>query len=399
MHASGGGIQSVSADPYLSLDGRLNAPVGTPQFPNILSGYAKRPAWLVSSVDYSVGIPAGTTLNAPSTLSGIGLSVNTSTHIVTVTGSSPAPIVGIDFSLNGGWKVQLSGCDGAVLKNCNFAIGANGLAMISGDVAGTNNTTITNCVIDGGGLNDDTNNANVYLQGNVTGTYNLIKNAAQDSWDCTGSGATLQTVTLKYNVFYNSGVNALDTHNDWIQLGGGTYTVDIEFNLFYQIGNGTGTQGIMPEITNGNGSSIVGANVIKNNTIIALTNAKVNFEIAAKVTNGVGGSFFIDSNYIDSTGVISGIYKEDVVTSGSTSTSSPTIGLTASVPGWIVSGVSLADANNGHVVGTVSNTSGSTITLTANAAFAIGAGDHLIPAENIQTNNINMVSGAAANHN
>ena len=45
-------------------DGATNAPAGSPQVPNLINGYAAR-AMAGAGVDYAVGIPSGTTLKNP----------------------------------------------------------------------------------------------------------------------------------------------------------------------------------------------------------------------------------------------------------------------------------------------------------------------------------------------
>src|SRR5215471_9473988 len=104
-------------------DGSATAPAGTPQLPTVLSGYQVRPPWQVAGVDYAVGIPTGTVLKDPGTINMPGVSVNTSTHIVTVTGNN-VTLSGYDFSLNGGWGVYITGT-GATIQDSYFRVGSN----------------------------------------------------------------------------------------------------------------------------------------------------------------------------------------------------------------------------------------------------------------------------------
>ena len=64
------------------------------------------------------------------------------------------------------------------------------------------------------------------------------------------------------------------------------------------------------------------------------------------------------------------------VTNASTATSSPTIGI-ASVPAWITAGMSVYDITNSNLIGTVLSTTGTTVTLVANALHAVSSGDTL----------------------
>ena len=104
-------------------DGSSGAPAGTPQLPSILSGYAVRPPWEVAGVNYAVGIPTGTALLNPATISMAGVSVNTTNHTVTVTGNN-VTLNGYDFSLANGYEVIVEGANDTI-KNCNFVVGSN----------------------------------------------------------------------------------------------------------------------------------------------------------------------------------------------------------------------------------------------------------------------------------
>lgn len=65
-----------------------------------------------------------------------------------------------------------------------------------------------------------------------------------------------------------------------------------------------------------------------------------------------------------------------LVTNALTTTSSAVINI-ASVPSWVVPGMSAYDITTSHLVGVVLSTTGTTVTLTSNAAFAIGSGDSI----------------------
>src|SRR5215472_296742 len=105
------------------LDGSLNAPPGTPQFPNLLDVNSPltqkfgrtlkaRPPWKVAGVDYHVGIdrsiyPTNASLKDPNTILNTisGASGNNTSKVVLVNGNN-VTLDGYDFSLNGGWMVQ-----------------------------------------------------------------------------------------------------------------------------------------------------------------------------------------------------------------------------------------------------------------------------------------------------
>ena len=85
--SDGAGGTSV-VDPPVAGDGSAGAPAGTPQFANILNGYAARPAWEVAGVDYAVGIKAGTVLKDPATIHIAGVTVDQGAQQVVVTGAN-----------------------------------------------------------------------------------------------------------------------------------------------------------------------------------------------------------------------------------------------------------------------------------------------------------------------
>ena len=116
----------ITVDPTATLgDGSANAPAGTPQLPNLLNGYKDPPPWEVAGVDYAVGIPSGTVLKNPATISMAGVTVDTSNDTVYVTGNN-VTLNGYDFSLNGGWEVYIEdGASNTLIENSNFLVGSN----------------------------------------------------------------------------------------------------------------------------------------------------------------------------------------------------------------------------------------------------------------------------------
>src|SRR5262249_33906606 len=132
--------------------GDSNAPTGTPQFPNLLNGYAVRPPWHVAGVDYAVGVPSGTVLKDWETISQPGVSINTATHTVYITGDN-VTLNGIDFSLHGGAQLVILGGNNTTISNCNFFYGSaltSTSSFLINAVSGSN-VTIEYCTIDGNG--------------------------------------------------------------------------------------------------------------------------------------------------------------------------------------------------------------------------------------------------------
>src|SRR6267378_7025511 len=119
-------------------DGSANAPIGPAQHPNLLDGYAVRPTWEVAGVDYAVG-PTSTPLKDPATISMAGVSINSSTRTISISGDN-VTLNGYDFSLHGGYQIAIDGAN-TTISNSNFAIGTNqGNYLISGSASASNLT-------------------------------------------------------------------------------------------------------------------------------------------------------------------------------------------------------------------------------------------------------------------
>ena len=262
----------------------MAASTGTPQYPNLFTGYAVRPSWQVAGVDYAAGVPSGTVLKNPATISMAGVSVNTSTHVISITGNN-ITLDGYDFSLNGGWQVSISGMN-ATVKDSYFKIGANNLQPITTTGSDNLNSTLIYCEIDGSGKNPGTgtliNNIN-------TIKYCYLHDAGQD---VINYGHPL---VVEYNLVANNGLIA-GAHADWIQLGSGTgWNATVDYNTFYQSGVGNmGTQGI--EISGWGTDNFVGQ--VENNTIIVKPNGNVNNTIGVDSANVVSPGVTVANNYI-----------------------------------------------------------------------------------------------------
>src|ERR1700722_8447286 len=78
------------------------------QYPALLNNYATRPSWKVAGVDYPAGLPQGTALTNPATLTLPGVNVNSTAQVIQVT-TAGTTLEGIDFSQSGGWTVSITG--------------------------------------------------------------------------------------------------------------------------------------------------------------------------------------------------------------------------------------------------------------------------------------------------
>jgi Bacterial Ig domain len=290
-------------------DGSANAPSGTPQFSNILSGYAVRPDWKVAGVDYYVGTPSGTVLKDPSTISMAGVSVGWFKPIVTVSGSD-VTLDGYDFGSRGGWQIDIvKNANNVTIENSSFKVGANNLMPIQAYDGGTIN--VLNNTFDGGASSGSGVNAMVFTgTGGARIEYNRFTNFPNDGIDITHDG----NYVVRYNVFDTMGAG--DYHTDAIQ----TYfsavsSLSIQYNTMYQ----------PPGMSNGGINSFVRIGDQKGNVVhspVAACNTIIMASTQAKTANifqwdADGKATLINpqihDNYIDPTGVLYAIVSPSML--------------------------------------------------------------------------------------
>jgi hypothetical protein len=277
---------STQASPTYA-DGSVNAPVGVAQHPTLLNGYFLRAPWKVAGVDYAVGIPSGTVLKDPATINMTGVSLNG--FLVVVTGNN-ITLDGYDFSLNGGWQVNVQGLN-ATVKNSYFKIGSNGNPPITASSDNLNFTVIYN-TIDGSGLSPTPGsmitNAN-------TIEYNWLENAGQDVINYG------EPLIVSYNLIDNGG--QASGSSDWLQLGTGDYNLTVSFNTFYQQTNPAAiTRGI--EYDPNNPATLQGT--IAYNTGVIESQSGVSYFLRVTPSFVVSPGVTVHDNYVDPTGLTGG---------------------------------------------------------------------------------------------
>ncbi|MGY4286403.1 hypothetical protein ACVWXO_005623 [Bradyrhizobium sp. LM2.7] len=265
-------------------DGFANAPVGTPQLSSLLDSYgANRPGWNVAGVDYYVGAPQGLALKNPAMISMAGVSVDTTNHIVTVTGSN-VTLDGYDFSLNGGWQVSVQGAN-TKIANSDFVVGSNDLIPIVGAQTASN-LSVVNCTIDGAGHDPGPWGTLIGYRGNgLTVEYSSLKNSGGDMIQQIDGGAG-STITIEHNLIQDGGLSS-GAHGDYTQLAGGPFTLQINYNTTVQ--NGGSTQGLMTEY--------VSQGQIANNTMVGDASYFTSVDLSS-----LTGTMTVRDNYYDPKG-------------------------------------------------------------------------------------------------
>src|SRR3974390_289158 len=228
-------------DPTATLgDGSANAPAGTPEFATLLSNYTVRPSWYVAGVDYYVGVPSGTVLKNPTSISMAGVAVDSTNHVITISGSN-VTLNGYDFSLNGGWGIVVTNlANNVTIENSNFKVGANNLIPIDATLAGSINVLYN--TFDGGGTQGHDPNQMIGVGGLATIEYNHFTNIANDVIDIENvpGGAAVQGATVQYNLA--DSINIGNYHSNFLQTyaaGGssGNHTINsliVQYNTYYE---------------------------------------------------------------------------------------------------------------------------------------------------------------------
>ncbi|RYH38041.1 MAG: hypothetical protein EON54_19100 [Alcaligenaceae bacterium] len=291
---------AAAASPAQSSAG---APSGVSQFSSLLSGYAVRPDWKVAGVDYYVGTPSGAALKNPTTISMAGVSVDKSSHTVTVN-SSNVTLSGFDFGLDGGWQVNVTNnANNVTIQNSHFQVGSNNLMPIQAYYGGSIN--VLNNTFDGGASNGSSVNAMVFTgSGGATIEYNRFTNFPNDGIDITRDG----DFVVQYNMFDTMGSGQY--HTDAIQ----TYfsaisSLSIQYNTVYQPPSvSSGTMNAFVRIGDQQGN-VVHDPVAAYNTIIMASTAAQTANVFQWDSGGSGTLLNpqIHDNFIDPKGVMYGI--------------------------------------------------------------------------------------------
>lgn len=322
-------------DPWINLDGRLNAPFGSPQYPNQLNGYPSgsppgarirwpdltgvQPQWKCAGIDYAVGIdrssyPTNANLKDPApggvlaaALTAQGGSL--SSGLITFSGSSAnnAIVDGWDFSLHNN-SVFINSCNNFTIQNSNWKI-TSSLTCIKLAAAATN-ITIQKNIIDANTFSNGTEGTIETNSPSLTIQYNWIKNGASEDIRIGCTSASF-TTTVQYNIIENSGLGAPALHGDWVQIlsapGDNLTNCTFNFNLFQQSlpDSVAATQGIS---FNGNvNGNFISENVLNNVMLANPTDGGASGKNVNTFVNSdkswLNGTLTVNSNYFDTTGL------------------------------------------------------------------------------------------------
>lgn len=277
------------------------------QHPALLAGYVIRPSWQVAGVDYVVGVPSGITLKDPTTINMAGVSVDTSSRTVNITGNNIV-LNGYDFSLYGGYQVSSSG-DNSTIENSNFALGSNtGAYLVDGS---GNNLTIQYCTFDASTIGNETSIIGFSGTGTVTLQYNWFKNFPQHILEMAQAAGVSDAIAYQYNLIEQGALNAT-AHLNYLQLGGGSLSsVNVSFNTTYQTPQASGGEGFQAEANSGQSISNYS---IQNNTMIATGGAAGSamsymMHLGSNAQNPGTATGVASNNYFDITAAYGAFYQ------------------------------------------------------------------------------------------
>lgn len=202
-------------------DGATSGPQGAPQAASLLNAYSNRPNWRVAGVDYPVGIDMGTVLKDPTVDIIAGTTVDSANHLIYVTASNVV-IDGYDFSLHGGYGVDVKSGSGTVIRNSI-------LSLVQTETSG-GSLTVEQNVFDGGGAGSGRYALLYHMAtGALVARYNWFKNYPQKALIV----AEGPSADVEFNLFQNGNLNGAD--KSAIYVSGGNYSsFSFSFNTIDQ---------------------------------------------------------------------------------------------------------------------------------------------------------------------
>jgi hypothetical protein len=230
-HGGGGATCATNGS-----DGFAGAPLATPQYSYTIitaytaSAHTNASPWCVAGFDYAVGYASATSLTDWQSISISGVSVNTSTSVVTVS-SSNVTLNAIDFSLHNGAVIYVTGSNNTTITNSKFG-GSNyttqGNAIIVFDATSVGEN-VSNNVMDGAGSGTASDLISIRGGGTATIEYNWFKNYPSRIVQFEDNGGT---VTYQFNLI-DGVAQASGAHSNALQWGAGTGTPTVQYNTAY----------------------------------------------------------------------------------------------------------------------------------------------------------------------
>lgn len=321
--------------PFSYIDGSKVAPTvaAGPQYPSLLSGYAKTPigTWKVAGVSYAVGYPdSALPLKNPVTTPPAGCSVSGNTLTVN---QDNVHIDGYDFSVNGGVNLVCAH-NLLLITNCNFN-GGNYKLLTNGPVAFTGQyMTILFCKLNGGftaaGATTTPPKGLIYTSGNSAQVVIMFNYFSGSAGDQLYLGAC-QPLNCQWNFFDDILVAAGTSPQTvaWNTNGSEVVRCWWHFNTTRQVTPGARV-GTAFYDTSASNVEFFGLDVQYNTTVAhGSTGTLFNYIFEGNPTsNKIGTQSFVGNNYADFSGA-NGMYQPGTWTStGNIQISGPSYDMT-----------------------------------------------------------------------
>jgi hypothetical protein len=273
-------------------DGSAGAPVGTPQMPHLLDGYAARPPWKVAGVDYAVGVPASTVLTDWRTLRMPNVTLGANSIRIS---ADNVVLDGVDFSSHNGAYVAIDAVANATIQNCRF--GGPSLQSLSTGIIDSRaaNLTVRNCVFDAAGAGTAACVLFIRKRGNVTLIYNYIDNFPSQIIELQNGGI----LDYRFNLI-GEGARQPGAHMNYLEFEAGAATPTVAFNTTAQTARAaSGGEGFQFYFNRG-GTMI--RPICANNTMIARCGhgmAVMSYLLHGSVHATLTGMGLVGNNYFD----------------------------------------------------------------------------------------------------
>jgi hypothetical protein len=290
----------LARSPQMAIDGFLEAPIGSAQYPNYftslngISPYPVRPPWRVAGVDYRVGINAGVSLKDPTFIDAAIATRSGKSPILLSLQQDDVVLDGYDFTLGGWWQIRSNG-------HSNLTVSNSKLVSLCLDID-RGPLTVQYCEIDGLGVaGEAVFGCLAFLRAGVTSKwrYNWLYNALNDFIDLNTAD-----IDARFNLFDTMGYG-VGAHADAIQFAGdgAANKIKLLFNTY-----------VHTALTSSGPSSFIdletqaGTNLLMNGPEVAYNTASYTVRGAApggiffRIGNAAGGAVngaFVHENYAD----------------------------------------------------------------------------------------------------
>ncbi|MCE4225043.1 hypothetical protein HCU64_14885 [Methylobacterium sp. C25] len=301
-------VLALSLGPAFALNSSADSGMdtaGVVQRAGAFDRYPTRPSWKVSGIDYAVGIPAGTVLKPPTSISDKRVSIHADAKRVDI-GGNGVVLDAYDFS---GWQIELlPGAGNLTITRSRFI--SNSKQKLSSVYALRGGTVkLIHNLFDGGGAASAVNPLVSAGAGGAIIEYNVFRNVPNDAINITQDG----DYTIQYNLFDSLNFGA--GHTDCVQtFFTGIKSLKINYNTVYQPAPGVdgfpGGGNSFVRVGDQRGQTVE-ALEIGHNTLIFRGEGTARFAnvFDISVDGGAVLNPTIHDNFVDSTGVLYGIWS------------------------------------------------------------------------------------------